>query len=143
MKHPTSPYFFNFFIIFLLIAALFYIVYNIETSRSIQSGVVSSLSTNRLVLNNYLTNQLIEISSKTPHLISVFVGITPTMQIKADSFSFKGGILTCYAVDRDFHIIGSMHSVVIEEIKAGQSPITLYLNKPPQTQEKQNETIIR
>lgn len=148
MKHKFNSSYLVWGTILIVLCSVGYFAY--KDMRIRNDNLFSSLSTNRLVFNNYLTNQTASASSKAIHFISIFVGATPTMQIKADGFTFKDGILTCRALDRDFYIIGSMHSIVIEEIKAGQTPITSYLNRPPpspssQQQEKQNEnpTVIK
>lgn len=65
------------------------------------------------------------------------------MQIRADNFSFKDNVLFCQVIDRNFYIIGSMHSIVIEEIRLGISPITTYLNRPSQKDPNENSPLIK
>lgn len=117
----------------LTITTIFYFLYHSHINQKQQTDFYKSISTNHYTINNQtiLTNNVIGdigINLKNNHLISVFVGTTCTMQIKADNFSIKDGILTCQSANRNFYIMGSMHSIVIEEMKSGQSTITAIPN---------------
>ena len=146
MKH-SSPHFLThpLLVSILLLACVFIFPYIYFTKQNDnQTTLISLISTNRLVLTNQIisTNQVISnigVSSKQQHLISVFVGTTCTMQIRADSFSIKDGILLCQALNHDFYIVGSMHSIVIEEVKQGTTTVTALLNKPVSERKEQSE----
>lgn len=140
-----------------ILGILFFIFVTIYLSesranRTVEKYVLQTISTNlqtisttfQIISTNFQTistNQLISrsgFSAKNPHLISVFVGTTPTIQIRVDNFSFKDGVLFCQVLNRDFYIIGSMHSILIEEIKTGINPIINILRVPAQ-QKEQNQ----
>lgn len=112
-----------------------------------RAALISAISTNHTILtnqiifNNQFTNQIIlpahiiltnGISSTRPHLISILVGSTCTMQINAENFLIKDGVLSCQSLGHNFYIAGSMHSIVIEEIKSGVPTVTALLNRPPE-----------
>lgn len=142
----SAPNFLTYLIsIFTLGIFLSLCIYLIKQNHN-QISLINALSTNHIILTNQviLTNQIIlpaqiistnGVSSSHSHLISVLVGSTCTMQIRADNFLFKDGILSCQALNHDFYIVGTMHSIVIEEIKPGIQPITLLLNKPSERKE--------
>lgn len=128
-KFFTAPEIFITIIIIIVIAVFGYRLYLIKEENAInQTKLIQTL---RPAPTNYIS-PTITLSSKNPHLISVFVGTTCTMQINAESFSIKDGVLSCFALSHEFHIMGAMHSIVIEEIKPGIETITSVLNQPPQ-----------
>lgn len=144
MKY-SSPNFSThpFFLLSIVIFFVLFLGYFGNKQNRNQATLISNLSTNHTILTNQiilpapiiLTNGVF---STNLHLISVFVGSIRTMQIRADNFSFKDSVLSCHALDRNFYIIGSIHSIVIEEIKSGQDPVTFYLNKPSPEKQKDN-----
>lgn len=147
MKHQFKPL----FLLKVIFGASIFLISFFLLSHQLQSidkkvnqtALLQTISTNHTALTNQivnLTSQLTTngagISSKQPHLISIMVGTTCVMQIRADNFSIKDGILSCQALNHDFHFLGSMHSIIIEEIKPGQQTITTLFNRPPERKEQ-------
>ena len=136
--------------IFLIFTAIFLDYFTdrfINKQNHNQAALINAVSTNHTILTNQVisinqfTNQIIlpaqiipgnNVFSTNPHLISILVGSTCTMQINAENFSIKDGILLCQSLGHNFYIAGSMHSIVIEEIKLGSPIVTSLLNKPPE-----------
>ncbi len=139
MKHEPSNNKFQIFsaIVSFLFLSFFIYAFYVWRGDYLVTNQLNSIKSARPITHvvNDSTNT---ISVKSSHLISIFVGTTCTMQISADSFYVKDNILFYEALGRKFYILGSMHSIVVEEIKQGVIPITQLSEKQaPNNQPKQ------